>query len=733
MTGNTYVASSAVAGLERLDALPTFRWAGPLGPSDKLGPEVADKDLEPWARLGRGRLAIAVQGHADVRTAVVESLVRAAGGRVLDSVPSIRLVTAALTPAAAKSLARQDAIQYVDVAPPALGEHNDGARPAGNVTPLAGPPYNLNGTGVTVLVYDSGIVLNTHPDFGARVIELDGDAGETTRNHSTHVAGTVGGNGANSNGNDSAGNPNGGTANQWAGMAPSVNIRSFGSNGSTDVLYNSPGDLNANFTTALGNGVDLATMSLGNNVVPNGFPCAQLGDYTGTAILIDQIVRGSINGQQLMYFESAGNERRAMGGCGTQFSTISSPATAKNSIVVGAINSDNNSMTTFSSWGPTDDGRLRPDIVGPGCQTNGDTGITSTGFNDTDGDGNLDAGETTNTYPVMCGTSMSTPAAAGAMALVVQRWQALYGAGTRPLGHTGKALFIHTATDLGNAGPDYSFGWGQFNAQAAVDLVNADASADLLNVDQVANGATDNYTFNSDGTSAPRVTLVWSDPPAAQLAATTLINDLDLRITAPDGTTVQPLVLNAGSPGNNAAPGNDNTNNVEMTVGTAQAGTWDVSVAGTAVPMGPQQYTVVTPTDAASDNRRPVASAGGPYAGVEGTYVPAQRRVFHGSRRRLAHLRLGSRQRRRVRRWDGILGNVHDCRTGRHVHGARASDRPGRRLRHRVDNGRDRQRGAELHQPDVEWHEAGEHRDHGQRLHQRPGLARAPDSHGRLG
>ncbi len=623
VSGRTYVASAKVDTLERLDRLNAFRWAGPLRTDYKLGPEVVDSDLEPWARLGAGRLAIAVQGHEDVDIDVVENLVRSGGGTVLDSVPSIRLVTAALTPTAAMQLARQDAIQYVDVAPPALGEHNDGARPAGNVTPLAAAPYNLNGAGVTVLVYDSGIVLNTHPDFGARVIELDGDAGETTRNHSTHVAGTVGGNGANSNGNDSAGNPNNGTANQWAGMAPAVNIRSFGSNGSTDVLYNSPGDLNANFTTALGNGVDLATMSLGNNVVPNGFPCGQLGDYTGTAILIDQIVRGSIGGQQLIYFESAGNERRAMGGCGTQFSTISSPATAKNSIVVGAINSNDNSMTGFSSWGPTDDGRLRPDIVGPGCQNNGDNGITSTGFIDTDGDGNLDAGETTNSYPVMCGTSMSTPAAAGAMALLVQRWQALNGAGTRPLGHTAKALFIHTATDLGNAGPDYSFGWGQFNAQAAVDLVNADATANLLNVDQVATGATDFYTFNSDGSSAPRVTLVWSDPPAAQLAANTLINNLDLRIQAPDGTTVQPLILNAGSPGNNAAPGNDTINNVEVTVGAAQAGTWEVSVAGTAVPTaGPQQYTVITPNDAKFDNRRPIANAGGPYAGVEGINVP---------------------------------------------------------------------------------------------------------------
>jgi len=94
-------------------------------------------------------------------------------------------------------------------------------------------------------------------------------------------------------------------------------------------------------------------MSLGNNVVRNGFPCGQLGDYANTAILIDNIVRGSIAGQQLIYFESAGNERNgSFLVCGITFSTISSPATAKNSIAVGAINSNDNSMTGFSSFGP---------------------------------------------------------------------------------------------------------------------------------------------------------------------------------------------------------------------------------------------------------------------------------------------------------------------------------------------------------------------------------------------
>jgi hypothetical protein len=623
VTGQTYIASASASRLGELQNVAGVRWVGPLEAGDKIDPDLQAGHIGGWARAADGRVALTVQFHADVSLTDAEAMVKRLGGEVVVSVAAIPSITALFAPGQAQSLAQEDAVQYVAALEPPLGETNDGARVAANVAPLAAAPYNLNGAGVTVLVYDSGILDVGHPDFAGRVLETE--AGEDVRNHSTHVAGTVGGSGANSNGNDSAGNPNGGAANQWAGMAPAVNLRSFGSAGSTDVLYDSAGDINANFTTAIGNGVDLATMSLGNNVVLNGFPCAQLGDYTNTAILRDNIVRGSIAGQQLIYFESAGNERQSGAPCG-QFSTIGSPATAKNTIAIGAINSNDNTMTGFSSFGPTDDGRLKPDLTAPGCQVGGDNSITSTGFIDTNGNGNLDAGEVRFTYVGMCGTSMATPVTAGATALLVQQWRATRGAGTRPLPHTVKAILVHTATDLGNAGPDYQFGWGALNAQAAVDLVRADDTADLIHVDQVDNGVTDFYTFNSDGLAAVRVSLAWSDPPAARLAAVTLINDLDLRLVDPDGIVYQPFVLNPAQPNNAATTGDDNLNNVEMVVGAAKAGTWTVRVIGDAVPQGPQQYSLITPTDAAANNQPPVADAGGPYATVEGTDV-----VLNGS------------------------------------------------------------------------------------------------------
>jgi hypothetical protein len=613
VTGNAYIASTRVSKVESLSATAdslldtNVRWIGALESEDKISEALQKGEIGSWARTDDGRVILTVQFHSDVKLEEAENLLEVLGGEILSKVSTVSSITAVFDVNEVNNIAAEDSVQYVDIVEEPIGDHNDGARNAANVTPLASAPYNLTGAGVTVLVYDSGIIDLTHPDFGTRVIETDTDPNETTRDHSTHVAGTAGGSGANSNGNDSAGNPNGGTANQWAGMAPGVNIRSFGSTGSaTDFYDGNGGDLNADFTTAINNGIDLATMSQGHNTTN----CNLLGDYTNTAILLDNIVRGSIAGQQLIYFESAGNERGALG-C-NQFNSISSPATCKNTVVVGALNSDDNTLAGFSSIGPTDDGRLKPDITAPGCQNTGvgDEGITSPSFIDASGDGNLDAGETQNAYVVKCGTSMATPVVAGSTGLLIEQWRSTRGAGTTPLPHTVKAILVHTSTDLGNAGPDYSFGWGALDAQAAVDLVIADDTASLIHVDQVDVGDTDFYIFSSAGIGNVQVTLAWDDPSATRLAATTLINDLDLRLTDPDGVVYQPLILDPANPASAATNGNDATNNVEMVIGNAKAGMWTVSIASTSVPQGPQQYTLITPEDA---NQPPTCDADGPY------------------------------------------------------------------------------------------------------------------------
>ena len=93
-------------------------------------------------------------------------------------------------------------------------------------------------------------------------------------------------------------------------------------------------------------------MSLGYNVyVRLPRPCALLGDYIGAVRLLDNIVRGRISGQQPICFEAASTERGLGAPCG-QWGTITIPATAKNTIVVGSTNSNNDKLAGSSSMGP---------------------------------------------------------------------------------------------------------------------------------------------------------------------------------------------------------------------------------------------------------------------------------------------------------------------------------------------------------------------------------------------
>lgn len=623
--GNTYVASyvfptnvtalnSDILTSNLTELEEEIRWVGPVEVAHKvspiLRPEVPDgataleeDELIPeWAIADtptEDRIVLTIQFHRDINISDGEDLVKTLGGNITGSAPDVPSVTAEFNIAQVDVIAEQDSVKFVDVVSPPLGPQNDGARNAASVAPLHSDPFGLTGQGITIMVYDSGNADTVHPDFGIRIIESDLIAAVT--DHATHVAGTVGGSGNNSDGFDSAGNPNGGSSLQWKGMAPSINIRSFGLSGSPDVLYDTSGDLNQDITTAINSSIDMATMSLGNNVVRNGFPCTQLGDYTTTAILIDNIVKGIIDDELIIFFESAGNERKTpifdpqrcqqMGG----YFTISPPATAKNSIVVGAINSDDNSIAKFSSWGPTDDGRIKPDIVAPGCETT--SRIKSTGFLDENQNHVLDQGEVHSAYVEMCGTSMATPVASGASALLLEGWYRLNGNDSRLLPGTMKAILIHSAKDIGQVGPDYQSGWGALDAKSAMDLIYANnASGPIIHEEQLDQGDTIVHRFNSNGSSNIKVTLAWNDDPSAsRLATRALVNDLDLRLIDPNGVVYEPFVLDPSSPDNPASTGNDTINNVEMVIGNAEPGNWTVSITGRTVPFGPQIYTLIKP------------------------------------------------------------------------------------------------------------------------------------------
>ncbi|NBP40711.1 MAG: peptidase S8, partial [Betaproteobacteria bacterium] len=296
-----------------------------------------------------------------------------------------------------------------------------------------------------------------------------------------------------------------------------------------------------------------------------------------------------------LIFWAAGNSRTAgpndeppltsLGG----YQSITYDALAKNIMTVGAVQDavsggqrslTNASMTYFSSWGPCDDGRIKPDVVANGwdlysCSSSSDSSYTS-----------------------YSGTSQATPSAMGSAALLEQLYARQFS-GQRMRASTLKALMIHTADDLGNAGPDYQYGWGLINVKAAADVILTH-KADTNRPKLIEGGFlynrrgvttyTNNYTFVWDGVSPIRATLAWTDPAGSVQTLTdsrtpNLIHNLDLKIISPNGTTNWPYVMpfvGAWTQASMSLPairGKNNVDNVEQVyLESPTAGTYTASV-----------------------------------------------------------------------------------------------------------------------------------------------------------
>ncbi len=244
------------------------------------------------------------------------------------------------------------------------------------------------------------------------------------------------------------------------------------------------------------------------------------------------------------------------------FDTIGSFANAKNILNVGAVTyaismndrlAESSRMTPFSSWGPSDDGRIKPDVVASGE------------------DVMLLWGTDPFFYASGSGTSFSAPAAAGA-ALFLQALHFEY-ANEAMISSAVKALLIHTATDIGNPGPDYKHGWGLIDVLAAAETLDKhlrEGDTGIVHDEVLAEEATYTHTFYWDGFSPIRATLCWTDPPGPILSGLNdptpvLVNDLDLRILAPDGETLHaPFLLDVANPSNLATTGDNIVDNVEQ-------------------------------------------------------------------------------------------------------------------------------------------------------------------------
>lgn len=606
-TGTAWIAAIPATRLSSLASFSEVRWVLPWTADHKVHPRVKAHDFGDWTR-DHDRpdwVMLLVQLHQDVELERIYKIAEAVGGVAMEPIEGLHGATIWVPEGQVQALAEIEDVLWIEEGPMPLTPTNDGIRSSAHIDPLFSAPYNLDGSGVRLFIFDAGTVRSTHQTFdagaGSRVTTIDTGFVE---DHPTHVAGTAAG--------DGSGSLGGGLRGRGIATGASLVSAAYQQVGGNFFFWDNAGDLETDYALARQTYlVDLANNSLASNVASNGYSCSLEGNYGVTSNLIDGIVRGNnaaVAGPVIMSW-AAGNERG--GGlpkarCGANYFTTPPPACAKNPIQVAAIHSDGSSMTDFSSWGPCDDGRLKPIVSAPGCES----GIVSGEnyiYSSLAGSDNSYGGPT----PRWCGTSMAAPAVSGIVSLFIEDWRAkgFAGKNVRPLPALVKAFLIHTTKDLGQPGPDYIYGYGAVDAQAMIDTLRAgsgtlgNSSAPVVwGTSSLANGAVKSYHYSVPaGTGELKASLAWDDAAAGAFSSYAAVNNLTLQLISPSGVVHNAFLLSPLNPYEEAATGLDAINNQEQVlVKNPEAGGWTVRVTGSSIPVGPQTFGLLFSTKSAT-------------------------------------------------------------------------------------------------------------------------------------
>lgn len=434
-------------------------------------------------------------------------------------------------------------------------------------------PYNLNGEGMTVGVWDAARARTNHVELTGKVTIKDGTVAND--DHSTHVAGTIAAKGVDP---------------KAKGMGTNTLIHSYDWN-------NDYAEMTAAGAATSG---DANKLPISNHSYGYGATNVDMGRYETEAQTTDALAF------KLPYYQifwAAGNEQDELTILGG-YQSITFNGLAKNVVTVGAANDavtagvrdpSKATLAYFSSMGPCDDGRIKPDVVANGVNVYSCVASSTSAYD--------------GTYS---GTSMATPNAAGSAALLQQLYKSNFS-GQIMRASMLKGLLIHTADDLGRPGPDYQYGWGLINVKAAADVILAHKASlgapKLIEGTITSTNKVQTYTFTWDGSTPIRATLVWTDPAGvAQTGSNSrtrnLIHDLDLKVTAPNGTnTYLPYVMpfvgvwTTASMTNVAITGTNKVDNVERVdiPSPPQAGAYTVTVGmyGTNVLTTNQIYSII--------------------------------------------------------------------------------------------------------------------------------------------
>ncbi|MCP3978487.1 MAG: S8 family serine peptidase [bacterium] len=624
LSASAYLISASAEKAAQLNGLARVDWVAPYLPQDKIAPAIASiAPRGPGDEEAHVAVVLHLFSDTDVRSLKADleasgySVAATRGGARFGR--AVLLMTKAEIADRRETLARRNEVFWIDERRPRRLANDDSiwvsqsGLDGGMMTPIF--DHGLYGEGQIAAVLDTGIDVDmcyfrddvngppptntaggTSVDPSQRkVIAVDFlDPAEDpldvtdwdTQGHGTTVASILAA--------DDLANPV--DHDHGDGMAPAAKLVIQDAGYAADNCGDLPGigcpvtDLHPIFQQAYDQGARVHNNSWNDNE-----NAAVQNNYSDASQDVDEFMW---NNKEFLIVFACGNH--ALGGEGT----IGSPSTAKNSLATGATYGGDIAWATsdITAWGPTDDGRIKPDVMFPGQS------ITAA-----DGDGDI----TTDNCGTRgwTGTSMAAPGVSG-MALLTREYfmKGYYPAGAavpgnafEPSAALVKAMLINSAvsleTDYTGSNPiqipSIHQGWGRITLDNALHF---DGQPRKLWVDDHSAGFTGPgdapviYMLEVHPSQPLEVTLAWTDFPSTPAASTHLVNDLDLRVDAPGG----------GFRGNDFFGGESSTmggtedrlNNVEnVFVSDPEPGVYAIRVAPHAVPSGPQPWALVVTGD----------------------------------------------------------------------------------------------------------------------------------------
>lgn len=545
--------------LQVIRNLPFVRWIGPYHPGHRLSPDIGRLTVTDPARLADGRLWVRIEVFRGEEPQAVAHELEQLGLQVLgvSFFGDFRTIRAAAPSIAAlRKAAELEAVQWIEDEGERTVRNNEATWVAQtNVSNLRSFwDLGLRGEGHIVGVIDDPLAMgscyvrddanNTPRPDHRKIVYYGGNMANSA--HGTHVSASV------------------------AGLNVSGDLNNRGHAYMAKVAFSrldlvSTDNLYEMFEAHHTNGARIHTNSWGNDSTTA---------YTADCAQIDGFSRDFED--DLVIF-AATNE-----------ATLKTPENARNALAVGAsLKAPNQHNFCSGGSGPTVDGRRKPEIYLPGC----DTISSSTGSCGTSS---------------LSGTSMAAPAVAGSAVLLRQYLlEGRHGDGTLgsaeshlPSGALTKAMLLNGAVDMtGMAGyPGSREGWGRLNLDQVLPLPGDPRRLyfeDIRHAAGLGAGQVGSHLLQvTDPSMDLRVTLVWTDHPSAAGSASPIVNRLHLELEAPGGSAYKGNVFSGGVSVTGGAF--DDLNNVQQVhLPTPEVGAYQVRVHGYEINQGPQGYALV--------------------------------------------------------------------------------------------------------------------------------------------